>query len=89
MSLLSRLFGGSKNNAPDPVSYNGYVIFADPVEEAGGFRLSARIEKEFGGELKVHNLIRADVPSNRDEAVNLSIAKAKQVIDQQGDAIFR
>ncbi len=89
MSLFSRLFGGGGSEPEtEAEDYNGFLIFPEPVKESGGFRIAARIEKEIGGELKIHNLIRADVCTNPDEAVRLSTAKAKQMIDQMGDKLF-
>ncbi|MFN3845995.1 MAG: HlyU family transcriptional regulator, partial [Paracoccaceae bacterium] len=37
---------------------------------------------------KTHQLIRADTRATRDEAVEASITKAKQAIDQLGDTLF-
>ncbi len=89
MSLFKRLFGGGKS-APEvePEVYKGCSIYPEPVADAGGHRIAARIEKEIGGEVKTHHLIRADVCGNLDEATQLSTAKARQIIDEQGDAIF-
>ena len=92
MSLFSKLFGGGGDKGAasgrDPVEHNGFRIFAEPIKEAGGHRVAARIEKEIDGEVKTHRLIRADVCSNPDEARDLSVAKAKQMIDQEGDWLF-
>lgn len=91
MSLLSRLFGGGgeKSGATQLAEeYDGFKITPDPVKEPGGFRVNALIEKEIDGVLKSHQLVRADTCSSEDEAVHLSILKAKQVIDQQGDSIL-
>lgn len=90
MSLLSKLFGGGGSSpAPEPVVHNGFRIFPEPAKESGGYRIGARIEKEIGGELKAHHLIRADTYSAPDAAAAASVDKAKLVIDQQGDEIFR
>jgi hypothetical protein len=90
MSLFSRLFGGS--SAPDPGSkpelYKDFRIFADPVRVAGGFRVSARIEKDIGGETRTHQMVRADTCDSLDTALEMTANKAKMLIDQQGDAIF-
>jgi len=89
MSILSRLFGAkSEGKDIDPVEHNGYRIFADPISEGSGYRIAARIEKEHDGAVKVHQMIRADTYSGQDTAVDASVAKAKQVIDQLGDSIF-
>ena len=90
MSLFKRLFGGGGDPPAEaePVDYQGYRIFPRPVPDAGGYRIAARIEKEIDGALKTHDLIRADVCSSLDEATALSVAKARQMIDQMGKALF-
>jgi len=88
MSLFSKLFGGGNTSEPEPVTYEGFDIFPEPMAEGGKYRLSARIEKIIGGAHKTHQVVRADVFASRDEAESLSVAKAKQVIDEQGERIF-
>ena len=92
MSLLSRLFGGGGDSGSDktvePIEHDGFLIFAEPAQEVGGYRISARIEKEVGGETKTHRMIRADTISDLEEARNTTLFKAKQLIDQQGEDIF-
>ncbi|MEO1788549.1 MAG: HlyU family transcriptional regulator [Pseudomonadota bacterium] len=51
--------------------------------------MQARIEREVGGEVQSHTVIRADVFESRDAAVEAAIVKSKQVIDEQGDRLFR
>ncbi len=41
------------------------------------------------GTVKSHTLIRADTLGDLEGANEASISKAKQVIDEQGDRIFR
>jgi len=91
MSLLKRLFGGggAARNKAEPVDYEGFRITPDPSQEPGGYRIGARIEKGVDGETRTHQMIRADVCSALDEATALSLAKARQVIDEQGEHIFR
>ncbi|MDP5219030.1 HlyU family transcriptional regulator [Ruegeria sp. 2205SS24-7] len=88
MSLFSKLFGGGKKSEPEPIPYKGFEIFPNLIAEGGKYRLSARIEKTIDGDRKTHAVIRADVFDSRDEAESFSIAKAKQVIDEQGERIF-
>ena len=88
MSIFSSLFGGGKKSEPEQVAYKGFDIFPDLMPESGKYRLSARIEKTIDGDRKTHTVIRADVFESRDQAESFSIAKAKQVIDEQGDGIF-
>ena len=89
MSLLSRLFGGGAKSEPEPETHGGCRIYPAPIKESSGHRVAARIEKDFDGTTKTHQLVRADVVSGLEEAISLSVNKAKQVIDQQGDDIFR
>ena len=91
MSLLSRLLGRSSGSAPEPEPeiYNDFRIFVEPIREGGRYRIAARIEKQADGMLRSHRLVRADTCEDADLARDLTLQKAKQVIDEQGDAIFR
>lgn len=89
MSILSRLFGGgtSKPEARTE-TYKDFTITPEPIKEGPHFRIAARIEKEIGGEVKSHHLIRADTLESHDAAAEASVEKAKLMIDQSGDRIF-
>lgn len=89
MSLLSKLFGSRSKPAPDspaetPEDYKGFTITPTPIKESAGYRLSARIEKDG----RSHSLIRADTVAGQDEAAAASLAKAKRMIDEQGERLF-
>ena len=91
MSIFSKLFGGGGGSAPkevEAVEYNGFFIFPEPMKEGGTYRIAARIEKEVDGEAKTHQLIRADTLESAEAAAEASLAKAKSLIDQQGETIF-
>ncbi len=95
MSFLKKLFGGGSSDAassaPAVVStetYEGHLIEAMPMPEGGQYRLRARVSKTVAGEEKVHDLIRADVLASADEAALQAVAKARQVIDEQGDRLY-
>ena len=90
MSLLSRLFGGGSASQSDKTAetYQGMRIYPTPQREAGGFRLSARIEQDQDGQTRIHELVRADMFQSEDDAKAAAIAKAKQIIDEQGKALF-
>ncbi|MBI1170623.1 hypothetical protein GC209_04415 [bacterium] len=91
MPFLSRLFGNKPAPAaagPEPVLHKDFRIFAQPVKEGATYRVAARIEKDFGAETKVHQLIRADTSASVEEATATSLSKARQAIDQLGDSIF-
>lgn len=92
MSLLRKLFGGgNKGTAPEASTetYEGFRITATPVAEGDTYRVSALIEKDVDGETLSHQLIRADTVQGLEEAQKACFRKAKQVIDEQGERIFR
>lgn len=91
MSFLKKLFGGgsAKASAAAAEMHEGYIIQPAPMPEGGQFRLCAEIRKEIDGEMKTHRLIRADMFASADQAVEASVIKAKQVIKEQGDRLFR
>ena len=93
MGFLKKLFGGGASartpSEADLDSYQGFTIVADPVPEGGQYRLAGTISKEMDGETKDHRLIRADIFTSRDEAVQFTLRKARQVIDEQGERMFR
>ena len=92
MSIFSALFGrgGGKTAKPaDPVEYKGYVIRATPYKDNGHYQTAGTIEREIGGVKKEHRFIRADAYAAYDDAVALTFSKARQIIDLQGEKIFR
>lgn len=91
MSFFKKLFGGNNDTRTEAAGedYEGYRITPTPQKDGTQYRISARIEKEIDGETRSHTLIRADTIADPDEAASASIGKAKQMIDEQGDRIFR
>jgi hypothetical protein len=90
MSLFSRLFGGGGSSGPtaETTDHKGFAITPTPIREGSQYRISARIAKEVGGVTKTHTLIRADTLGDPDAAAEASVAKAKMLIDEQGDRLF-
>lgn len=90
MSILSRLLGRSAAPKPEaePATYKDFTIFVEPIREEGRFRVAARIEKEVDGEVRSHSMIRADTAESAEAAEELTMRKARQLIDQLGDTIF-
>ena len=85
MSLLSRLFGArdrGQEPEPEPELYNGYAITPAPIREEAGYRLCARIVPE-DGSAEPETIIRADTIGDVEAARSVSLAKAKQVIDER------
>jgi hypothetical protein len=68
--------------------YKGYRIRPTPYEVNGQYQTAGIIEKDLPDGLKEHHFVRADTHQNRDDAINFTISKAKQIIDMQGDRIF-
>lgn len=79
MSLFSRLFGGGQQAETEPEAYKGFTITPTPVKEGSKYRLAAKIEKD--GD--VQEIVRADVFEDLETANDVSVRKAKQVIDEQ------
>ncbi len=93
MSFLSRLCGGNKEPAPEPPApvseHRDFTIRATPYQHEGQWQMCGVIEKDVDGALKSHRFVRADRFASRDDAIELTFSKARQIIDQQGDALFR
>ena len=89
---LRHLFGGggeSGGKTAEPVDYQGYRITPAPQRQASGWNTAGVIAKEFPDGVKEHSFIRVDTHTSKDDAVAFSIIKAQQIIDEQGDRIFR
>jgi hypothetical protein len=91
MSIFSALFGGGgKTKKPaEPVEYKGYVIRAAPYKASGHYQTAGTIERDIGGVKREHRFIRADVYFSYEDAVMFTVNKARQIIDLQGEKIFR
>jgi hypothetical protein len=96
MSFWKNLFGGGAASAePDgdralgEESYKGFLIKAIEMRAGSELQLAGTIEKEIGGELKTYRFVRADRMSSRDDLVTLALSKGRQIIDEQGEGIFR
>ena len=94
MSFFSRLFGGGAAASSEPTvmaeeDYQGHHIAATPMKEGDQWRLCATVSKEIDGETRTHDVIRADLFASADDAARYAVTKAKQVIDEQGDGIYR
>ena len=90
---IKALFTGSSESTSSPsapaVEYKGFRIIPTPKNVTNGWSTEAQIEKETDGETQNHHFIRADISSGKEGAADLAISKAKVMIDQQGDGIFR
>jgi hypothetical protein len=94
MSFLKTLFGrrAGAPDAPPPASaeieHKGFLIKATPFKEGGQFQTCGVVSKEIDGVRKEHRFIRADRFATLDEAVDFSLSKARQIIDEQGERVL-
>ena len=83
--LFKSLFGDTSQPKPsEPIDYKGFAIEAAPLNEDGKFRSAGFISGEVDGEVKRIQFIRADQNVDLQAAIDHSIAKAQQIIDEQG-----
>ena len=88
-SRLTSGAGAAAEGTPaEAVDYKGYRITPAPYLSGRQYQTAGSIQKETPEGLKEHKFIRADTYAGRDDAIAFTIAKAKQIIDQQGDRIF-
>ena len=83
--------GDSGDDAPavgQPIEYEGFRLYAAPEKRGGQWLTAGRITKEIDGTIKEHHFIRADTSSTLDDAAELSLFKAKRIVDEQGDKMF-
>jgi hypothetical protein len=96
MSFLKRLFGraeggeGASAGAPArQIEHKGFIIQATPYKAEGGqYQTCGVVSKEVGGVVKEHRFIRADRFATLDDAVDISLKKGQQLVDEQGERIF-
>jgi hypothetical protein len=96
MSFLKRLFGGGSGSdagnaaeaATKEIEHNGFLIRATPFKEGGQFQTCGVVSKEVDGVLKEHRFIRADRFAALEDAVDVSLKKGRQLVDEQGERIF-
>lgn len=96
MSFFKKLFGGGSSSAEpagDKVlgqeDYKGFTIKAIEMKAGSELQLAGIIEKDIGGELKSYRYIRAERMASRDDLVSLALMKGRQIIDEQGEHIYR
>ena len=90
-SLFGKLFTASEDEGTPgaSVDYQGYKITPQPKPQGGQFYTAGRIEKEFPDGVKEHYFIRADTHAGKDAAMQHAVVKARQIIDEQGERLFR
>ena len=97
MSFLKRWFGGKTESAAGAgpsgapaktVEHAGFTIHATPYKAEGQFQTAGTIEKEVAGMKREHRFVRADRHPSLEDAVEFSLIKGRQIVDQQGERMF-
>jgi hypothetical protein len=91
-ALWSRLAGGTdeaSTPAAPATEYKGYRILPAPFRNSAVYQTAGTIEKDTPEGVKQHRFVRADTHHSREDAIAFAISKAKQIIDLQGDRIFK
>jgi hypothetical protein len=89
-AALGRLAAPVEAPPVPAVEYKGYRIHPVPYRNnSGAYQTAGMIEKDTPDGVKRHEFVRADTYDSRDDAVSFTISKAKQVIDQLGDRMFK
>jgi hypothetical protein len=98
MSFWKNLFGGGGGGAAgksiEPAvvaeeAYKGFTVKSLIMPVGSEYQLAGLIEKEIDGELKSYKFVRADRFSSKEDVVSFALAKGRQIIDEQGDGIYR
>ncbi len=97
MSFWKKLFGGGSTVDSAPAGdkslgeegYKGFLIKVIEMRAGSEYQLAGTIEKDVGGELKTYKFIRADRMSSKDDLIVLALSKGRQIIDEQGEGIYR
>lgn len=95
MSFFKRLFGGGASDGGEGAGpaaaaqeHKGFSIAATPYKADGQFQTCGVISKDIDGVRKEHRFVRADRFASQQEAADMALRKARQIIDEQGDRIF-
>lgn len=86
--LLGGAVGAEQAQPTTPVDYKGFAIEAAPINEDGKYRTAGYISGEVDGETRRIQFIRADQNSDLQAAIDHSIVKARQIIDEQGQGLL-
>ncbi len=82
--------GGDKEPAQhDAVDYKGFSIVPTPRQVTGGWTTEGVISMGSGADVRSERFIRADMLMSEDEAVEYSVMKARKIIDEQGEQLFK
>lgn len=92
--FLKRLFGtkereeAPQSDTPDEV-HKGVEVFARPAKEGGQWRICGLLRKEVDGVVVERRFLRADLLPDEETARSATLGKARLIIDQNGDSLWR
>ena len=95
MSLFSKFFGGGGGDKAggakegEAVEYKGFRIHPAAQAQGSQWLTAGVIRKEVDGAMKEHRFVRADTHASPDSANDFAVVKGRQIIDEQGDGLFR
>ena len=101
LDMVRRLFGGRGGDGgpaeaggdattAGAVEHNGFRIVPQPTRQGGGQFLTAGVIVHEGpAGRREHRFVRADTHATLDEAREFTIAKARRLIDEQGERLFQ
>ena len=88
--FFEKLFAGTPKTVEcESFEYKGYTVTPTPEPGQGDFYTAGTISKVVDDEERTVKFIRADRHASAEQAEQHIQVKAKQIIDEQGDAIFR
>lgn len=97
--MLKKLFGGRRaaNQSSGPLEpgetaaqerYEGYELLARPIREGNVWRVAGTVRGGDGDSAESQDFVRADTMADHDEAVQMSLLKARQLVDERGRGLF-
>ncbi len=92
--FLRRLTGGGAEDAEGAeagpaLAYNGYTIQPAPRRDRGQWLTAGMISKDFPDGPKSQYFVRAETHASPELAQEFAVIKAKQIIDERGDLLFK
>lgn len=89
-NLFSRLSGGTQQTTDDAEhevaareSYKGFELQAAPIREGKTWRVAGAVVDTTAGDAGRQDFVRADTCASLDDAVAISLRKARQIVDEQ------
>ncbi len=91
MKFLRGLGGNKAEESArhEAVNYKDFSIVPTPRKVQGGWTTEGIISKTAGDDTRSEHFIRADMLMSEEEAVDYSVNKAKKIIDEQGERLFK